>query len=60
MLTNDVSQCCAPRDVSLLELTGIAGSLGHLAYHFIAIRQLAPAARAPRDGASSQASRGPR
>jgi hypothetical protein len=39
-----------PRHVSLAGLTGIAGSVAHLAYHFGAIRQIAPATRGPREG----------
>ena len=40
----------APREVSRVELTGLIASIAHLAYHLGAIRQIAPAARGPRDG----------
>ncbi len=36
-----------PRDVNDLELTGILGSIGHLAYHLGAIRQINRTARGP-------------
>jgi hypothetical protein len=39
-----------PREVSSIELTGLISSIAHLAYHFGAIRQIAPAARGPREG----------
>jgi hypothetical protein len=39
-----------PRDVSEVELTGVAGSVAHLAYHLGAIRQINKAARGPREG----------
>lgn len=42
-----------PREVSRVELTGIIGSIAHLAYHFGAIRQIAPATRGPREGTFS-------
>ena len=35
-------------DISDLELKGIIGSVGHLAYHLGAIRQIAPSIRGPR------------
>ena len=40
----------APRQVTSVELTGIVGSIAHLAYHLGAIRQIAAAARGPREG----------
>jgi len=40
----------SPRQVSPLELNGMAGSIAHLAYHLGAIRQIAAAARGPREG----------
>lgn len=36
-----------PRDVSEVELTGVAGSVAHLAYHLGAIRQIDRATRGP-------------
>jgi hypothetical protein len=39
-----------PREVSVTELCGLIGSVGHLAYHLGAIRQIAPNARGPREG----------
>lgn len=42
-----------PRDVSPIELSGMIGSIGHLAYHLGAIRQIAKAARGPKDGTFS-------
>ena len=41
----------APRDVSVPELSGMIGSVAHLAYHLGAIRQIAASARGPKDGA---------
>ena len=38
------------RDVSGIELTGMMGSVAHLAYHLGAIRQIAKDARGPREG----------
>ena len=38
------------REISALELTGIIGSIAHLAYHLGATRQIAKAARGPKDG----------
>jgi hypothetical protein len=38
------------RDVSTVELSGMIGSIAHLAYHLGAIRQIATDARGPRDG----------
>jgi len=40
----------SPRDVSEKELTGMASSVAHLAYHFGAIRQINKAARGPKEG----------
>ena len=40
----------APREVSVVELCGLIGSVAHLAYHLGAIRQIAPNARGPREG----------
>jgi len=40
----------APRQVTTLELNGMFGSIAHLAYHLGAIRQIATAARGPREG----------
>ena len=36
-----------PREVSLVELNGIVGSIAHFAYHLGAIRQINRAARGP-------------
>ena len=38
------------REVSEVELTGMIGSVAHLAYHLGAIRQIARKARGPREG----------
>ena len=38
------------REISALELTGMIGSIAHLAYHLGATRQIAKAARGPKDG----------
>jgi hypothetical protein len=40
----------SPRDVAEVELTGMAASVAHLAYHLGAIRQINKAARGPKDG----------
>jgi hypothetical protein len=40
----------SPREVSAVELAGMAGSVGHLAYHLGAIRQINKALRGPREG----------
>ena len=40
----------SPREVTVVELNGMAGSIAHLAYHLGAIRQIASAARGPREG----------
>jgi hypothetical protein len=39
-----------PRQVIEVELSGMIGSIAHLAYHLGAIRQIATAARGPREG----------
>src|SRR5829696_7063476 len=39
-----------PREVSDVELTGMIGSIAHLAYHLGAIRQINKDARGPREG----------
>ncbi len=39
-----------PRETNPIELRGIISSIAHLAYHFGAIRQIAAAARGPREG----------
>jgi hypothetical protein len=36
-----------PREVDSTELNGLIGSIGHLAYHFGAIRQINQLARGP-------------
>lgn len=38
-----------PREVVTIELSGMIGSVAHLAYHLGAIRQIAAAARGPKD-----------
>ena len=40
----------APREVSDVELAGMIGSIGHLAYHLGAIRQISNTLRGPREG----------
>jgi hypothetical protein len=40
----------SPREVKNVELSGIVGSIAHLAYHLGAIRQIASGARGPREG----------
>lgn len=40
----------SPRDVSAEEQAGMIGSIAHLAYHLGAIRQIARAARGPKEG----------
>ena len=40
----------ARRDVTVIELNGMIGSVVHLAYHLGAIRQIAATARGPREG----------
>ena len=39
-----------PRQATVVELTGMVGSIAHLAYHLGAIRQIARSARGPREG----------
>ena len=41
------------REISAAELTGMIGSIAHLAYHLGATRQIAKAARGPKDGTFS-------
>jgi hypothetical protein len=45
-----------PRKVSELELTGMIGSIAHLAYHLGAIRQIDRTARGPKEGTGAPAS----
>ena len=40
----------AERETTLVELSGMIGSVAHLAYHLGAIRQIATSARGPREG----------
>ena len=40
----------SPREVSAIELGGMIGSIGHLAYHLGAIRQIDKRTRGPREG----------
>jgi hypothetical protein len=40
----------SPREVSAVELAGMAGSVAHLAYHLGAIRQINRRARGPKEG----------
>ena len=40
----------APREVTDIELSGMIGSIAHLAYHLGAIRQIDKQARGPREG----------
>ena len=40
----------APRELQPIELSGMIGSVAHLAYHLGAIRQIAPATRGPKEG----------
>src|SRR5687768_16400671 len=40
----------APRDVTKVELSGMIGSIAHIAYHLGAIRQIAASARGPKGG----------
>ncbi len=39
-----------PRQVSVIELSGMVASIAHLAYHLGAIRQIARRARGPKEG----------
>jgi hypothetical protein len=40
----------SPREVSRVELAGMVSSIAHLAYHLGAMRQIARAARGPKEG----------
>ncbi len=40
----------SPREMTTLELSGMIGSVAHLAYHLGAIRQIAKSARGPKEG----------
>src|SRR5687768_521691 len=40
----------SPRDLAKVELTGMIGSIAHLAYHLGAIRQISKETRGPREG----------
>jgi hypothetical protein len=40
----------APRDVTGVELSGMVGSIAHLAYHLGAIRQITKRGRGPKEG----------
>jgi hypothetical protein len=42
-----------PREIGRTQLTGMIGSIAHLAYHLGAVRQIAAAARGPREGTFS-------
>ena len=39
-----------PRDMTGIEFSGLVSSIGHLAYHLGAIRQIHKTARGPREG----------
>jgi hypothetical protein len=39
-----------PRELAMVELNGVIGSVVHLAYHVGAIRQIHAGARGPKDG----------
>lgn len=43
----------SPREVADVELTGMIGSIAHLAYHLGAIRQIQKSTRGPREGTFS-------
>jgi hypothetical protein len=45
-----VKALSSPRDVADVELTGMIGSIAHLAYHLGAIRQIDKGARGPKEG----------
>ena len=45
----------SPRDVADVELTGMVGSIAHLAYHLGAIRQIQKSARGPKEGFTASA-----
>jgi hypothetical protein len=40
----------SPREVTVVELSGMIGSIAHLAYHLGAIRQIAKRVRGPKEG----------
>jgi hypothetical protein len=40
----------SPRDAGRIEITGMIGSIAHLAYHLGAIRQISKETRGPREG----------
>lgn len=40
----------APREVNVIQLSGMIGSIAHLAYHLGAIRQIARRSRGPKEG----------
>jgi hypothetical protein len=40
----------APRETTVVELSGMIGSIAHLAYHLGAIRQIDKSARGPKEG----------
>jgi hypothetical protein len=42
----------SPRDMTTVEVAGMAGSVAHLAYHLGAIKQISKSARGPRQGAT--------
>jgi hypothetical protein len=42
-----------PREADTVELTGVISSIGHLAYHLGAIRQITRTARGPKEGTFS-------
>ena len=42
-----------PREVTGIEFSGLVSSIGHLAYHLGAIRQIAKSARGPKEGTFS-------
>jgi hypothetical protein len=48
--TNWLHVLKTPREVAEVELSGMIGSIGHLAYHLGAIRQINKDARGPREG----------
>jgi hypothetical protein len=45
-----------PRDLTPVELTGMVGSIAHLAYHLGAIRQIDKSTRGPKEGAFTSSS----
>lgn len=48
-----LDQLGQPRQVSVVELNGMIGSVVHVAYHMGALRQIEPALRGPRESASA-------